>query len=126
MSTVVFLGIPGELTPTSQTVAGPSRADVLPGVRAVSELLVREHRLLKRLAAGDDVRGQLTMTTLLLAVHADELGRDLGLRPGPTLREIAGRLDDPWRTELLALRAALVVAGNDSTALPPAIVDFLF
>ena len=32
-------GATGELTPTSQTVAGPSRADVLPGVRAVSELL---------------------------------------------------------------------------------------
>ena len=127
MSTVVFLGIPSDLTVTAPTPADSSHADALPGLHAVIGLLSREHRLLRKLAAGadDDVRRDLTMTTLLLAVHADELGRVLGLRPGPTLRELAERLDDPWCSELLAHRAALVDAGGGSSALPPAIVDFL-
>ena len=127
VSTVVFLGVPGDLTPSRQPAAGSSPAEALAGLRAVCGLLRREHRLLQQLGAGagDDVRTELTMATLLLAVHADELGRILGLAPGPSLREIAARLDDPWRTDLLAHRAALVAAGSGSTALPPALVDFL-
>lgn len=63
---------------------------------------------------------QLRETEVLRAVAADEAARQAGMFPNPSLRALAGAVEEPWRTILMDHRDAFVTLTDQVTALADA------
>ena len=62
---------------------------------------------------------------LLRAVQVDAAGADMGLGPGPSLRQLAEAADEPWKTLLLEHRQAFLTATAEIQAMAEANRDLL-
>ncbi len=68
---------------------------------------------------------EIRRAELLRSVQVDEVAAELGLAPGPSLRQVAEAATEPWRTLLLEHRDAFMAATVEIQAMADANRDLL-